>query len=44
MVAFIGGVQLIMIGILGEYIGNIFIESKKRPQYIIRESSLDNKK
>jgi dolichol-phosphate mannosyltransferase len=40
MVSFIGGVQLIMIGILGEYIGNIFIESKKRPQYIIREESL----
>jgi polyisoprenyl-phosphate glycosyltransferase len=40
MVAFIGGVQLIMIGILGEYIGNVFIESKKRPHYIIREDSL----
>lgn len=40
MVTFIGGVQLIMIGILGEYIGNIFIESKKRPHYIIREESL----
>jgi glycosyltransferase involved in cell wall biosynthesis len=42
MVAFIGGVQLIMIGILGEYIGNVFIESKKRPHYIIKEGSLDN--
>lgn len=41
MVTFIGGVQLIMIGILGEYIGNIFMESKKRPHYIIREDSLD---
>jgi polyisoprenyl-phosphate glycosyltransferase len=40
MVAFIGGVQLIMIGILGEYIGNIFLESKKRPNYIIKENSL----
>ncbi len=41
MVTFIGGIQLIIIGILGEYIGNIFIESKKRPQYIIKEDSLD---
>jgi|WetSurMetagenome_2_1015567.scaffolds.fasta_scaffold00504_9 polyisoprenyl-phosphate glycosyltransferase len=43
MVTFIGGIQLIMIGILGEYIGNIFIESKKRPHYIIKESSLASK-
>jgi polyisoprenyl-phosphate glycosyltransferase len=44
MVAFIGGVQLIMIGILGEYIGNIFLESKKRPHYIIKEASLNSRK
>jgi dolichol-phosphate mannosyltransferase len=41
MVTFIGGIQLIIMGIIGEYIGNIFIESKKRPHYIIREDSLD---
>jgi len=44
MVTFIGGIQLIMIGILGEYIGKIFIESKKRPHYIIKENSFDNMK
>lgn len=41
MIIFIGGIQLIMIGILGEYLGKTFIETKKRPHYIIRESSLD---
>ena len=42
MVTLIGGIQLIMIGILGEYLGKTFIESKKRPHYIIREKSFDS--
>jgi len=41
MICFIGGIQLIMIGILGEYIGRIFLETKKRPDYIIKESNLN---
>jgi glycosyltransferase involved in cell wall biosynthesis len=44
MVTFIGGIQLIILGIIGEYIGNIFLESKKRPHYIIKEDSLDHVK
>lgn len=40
VVLFIGGIQLIMIGILGEYTGKLFIESKKRPNYIIKEKKL----
>lgn len=39
-VVFMGGVQLLMIGILGEYIGRVFIETKRRPNYIIRKKRL----
>ncbi|KGF91707.1 MULTISPECIES: glycosyltransferase family 2 protein [Prochlorococcus] len=34
---FVSGVQLFAIGIIGEYISRIFLESKKRPTYLIRE-------
>jgi dolichol-phosphate mannosyltransferase len=40
-VLFIGGIQLIMIGILGEYLGKLFIENKRRPNYIIKETNIE---
>lgn len=41
LVSFLGGIQLIMIGILGEYLGKLFIEQKRRPTYIVKEHNLD---
>ena len=43
VILFLGGFQLLTIGILGKYIGKIFMETKKRPVYVIKEKS-DNEK
>ena len=43
-VLFIGSIQLLSIGIIGEYVGRIYVETKNRPSYIIYKGKIDENK
>lgn len=42
VIIFIGGIQLLCLGIMGEYIGKTYMETKKRPQYIVGQTNIKN--
>ena len=42
IICLLGGVQLISLGILGQYIGKIYLETKRRPRYIISARTWEN--
>ena len=44
IICFVSGIQLISIGVIGEYIGKIYLEVKARPRYIISERTEDKDK
>lgn len=39
-IMFFGGINLIMLGVIGEYLGKLFIENKRRPNYLIAETDI----
>ncbi len=44
VIIFIGGIQLFCLGIMGQYIAKMYLETKKRPHYIISETNDTNSK
>lgn len=44
VIIFIGGIQLFCMGIMGQYIAKTYMETKKRPHYLVSESNMDDAK
>lgn len=44
LILFLGGIQLISIGVISEYIGHLFMEVKNRPLFVVRETKIPDEK
>lgn len=42
VIIFIGGIQLLCLGIMGQYLGKMYMETKRRPQYIVGKTNIKN--
>ena len=43
IVCFMGGIQLVSLGIIGEYVGKTYLETKRRPRFIVAEATFDER-